>query len=88
MLKVIIEILPGGSASARRTLGLMTIANLSDLADLSDYEVSASEGANPLTGTPAWTCVTHVRSHPRRQSVWKIVQAAAASLEGADLIEW
>ena len=80
MLKVTIELLPGGDAEMRRTLGVMYITNKSSLADKSDYEISAAEGPNSLTEAAPWTCVTRVEGHDRRQSVWKIVEAAAASL--------
>ena len=48
MIKVTIEIIPGGYAEARRTIGLMHVANISNLARRSDYRVDLTEGENPL----------------------------------------
>jgi hypothetical protein len=88
MLKVTVEMLPGGSVELRRTLGLMYIANLSNLADLSSYEVSASEGENRLAGTRPRSCKTVVEHHDRRQSVWKLVEVACAKVGIADFVDW
>jgi hypothetical protein len=88
MLKVTVEMLPGGSVELRRTLGLMYIANLSDLADVSSYEVAASEGENRLAGTTPRSCKTVVEHHDRRQSVWKLVEVACATLKDADFVDW
>jgi hypothetical protein len=84
MLKVTVEILPAGVSSLRRTLAVMTIANISDLADLSDYDVSAMEGPNPHAGTKARSTGVQVIHHDRRQSVWKLVGAAIAAMEHAE----
>jgi len=43
MLKVTIDLIPGGCSAPRRTIATMCIANESDLADLSDYSVEAME---------------------------------------------
>jgi len=37
MLVVTIDLVPGGDESCRRTIGSMRIANLSNLAEASDY---------------------------------------------------
>jgi hypothetical protein len=39
MLVITIDLVPGGDESSRRTIGSMRIANISNLADLSDYTV-------------------------------------------------
>lgn len=52
MLKVTVEIVPAGAEAFRRTIGSMTIGNISHLADVSDYRVSVAEAANPLAGLP------------------------------------
>jgi hypothetical protein len=87
MLKVTVEILPAGVSSLRRTLAVMTIGNLSNLADLSDYEVSAMESPNPLACTNARGTSVKVIGHRRRQSVWKLVGAAIAAMEDAEFDE-
>lgn len=47
MIKVTVEVLPAGHAEYRRTVGLMHIANISNLARRSDYKVDIMEGDNP-----------------------------------------
>lgn len=79
MIKVTIEIIPGGYAEGRRTIGLMRIANISDLARRSDYRVDIAEGENPLTGTKSLACTVYVRGHDRHQSVWSLIEKAIAA---------
>jgi hypothetical protein len=81
MLRVTVELVPGGAAAFRRTIGLMTIGNISDLADVSDYRVSVTEAANPLIGTPPQVRNFVVHGHWRRQSVWKLLARAIADME-------
>jgi hypothetical protein len=85
MISVTVEILPGGYADRRRTVGLMNIANISDLAPRSDYRVDIAEGDNPLAGTKARSWTVYVRDHHRNQSVWPLIAAAAA--KGADFVQ-
>lgn len=87
MLKITVELHPGGCAELARPLAAMTVTNLSDLADVSDYDVVAAENANALTGQPSKMSWLRVRGHLRRQSVWKLVGAAIAGLEGAECAE-
>jgi hypothetical protein len=77
MLTITIDLVPGGFAPAGRTIATMRIANLSDLADISDYRIEATEGRNPLTGTPQRSASCEVTGHDRRQSVWALVAKAA-----------
>lgn len=81
MLKITVEIHPGGYSDLRRTLGHMYVANVSNLKDRSNYDVRLTEGANPLAGTPPRQCVIRVRGHDRRQSVWSLVGAAIREAE-------
>jgi hypothetical protein len=83
MLKLTVELHPGGISELRRTLATMTVANQSNLADTSDYRVVAMEGANPLTGAPPRRCVFKIAAHERRQSVWKLISAAIREMERA-----
>jgi hypothetical protein len=87
MLKVTIELLPGGFAPMWRTIASMRISNASDLADISDYVVEAVEGANPLTGTPARMGSVMLYHHDRQQSVWALLARAAFEIERADFVE-
>jgi len=84
MIKVTIEIIPGGYAEGRRTIGLMHIANISDLARRSDYRVDLAEGENPLAGTKSFTCTVYVRGHDRNQSVWSLIEKAIAAGKDAE----
>ena len=88
MLRISIELLPGGDASRRRSLGTMTIVNVTDPTDVSGYEIAASEAANHLNGSPAWTAEAQVRDHDRRQSVWRLIEVAASAIDAADKVEW
>jgi hypothetical protein len=82
LLLITVELLPGGSKSFRRAIAAMTIANVSDLAERSDYRVELVEGANPVSGTAPRSTVTTVLDHDRGSSVWTLVASAIArSLE-------
>jgi hypothetical protein len=80
MLDLKIDIVPGGFESHRRTIATMRIANISNLAEVSDYIVSVAESASSLTGRPATTSTCKGMSHPRRQSVWALIERACAEL--------
>lgn len=84
MLKITVELLPAGISAFRRTLGVMTIGNITDLADISSYEISAMEAENPLAGTRARSASARVDDHNRRQSVWNLIRAATSELQGAE----
>jgi hypothetical protein len=87
MLKVTVELVPSGFEPMRRSIALMHISNESDLADLSNYRVQATEAANPLTGDPPRVAECTVVNHDRRQSVWALVEAAVAELRKADWVD-
>ncbi len=80
MLKIVVSLVPGGYEPLRRTIATMSVANLSDLADLSDYRIEATEQHNKLTGRPARSVTTQVLNHDRRQSVWVLVAKAAIAV--------
>lgn len=88
MLKVTIELVPGGFEPMRRTVGSMRISNVSDLSDLSDYRVEATEAANKLTGDPPGIAECLVLNHVRRQRVWALLQRACEELMKADFVEF
>ena len=83
MLRLTVELVPGGDERRARTIARMTIANISNLADISDYEFSAHEGANSIAGTPARDTKGIVRQHDRRQTVWSLVSKAALDASGS-----
>jgi hypothetical protein len=87
LLKITVEIYPGGSAEIARPIAAMTVTNLSDLAEVSDYDVVTAEAAHPLTGNASRMCWHQVRNQTRRQSVWKLIGAAIAGLDQAGCME-
>lgn len=78
MLRVTVEIWPGGDDTRARVLAIANVANVSDLADVSDYAVNATEGENPFTRAPAWSRRGHILQHDGRTSVWNLVAKVAA----------
>jgi hypothetical protein len=82
MIHVIIDLVPGGFQPARRTIGTLRIANITELADISDYAVHFMQAANPLAGTNPCHGSCEVRAHDRRQSIWSLIaKAASAAME-------
>jgi hypothetical protein len=76
MLLVKVEI---ASGSVRKTLAEARIANISDLADISDYAVYVREGENPIAKSPAWDSEFPIEDHDRRQTVWALVAKVATA---------
>lgn len=87
MLRVTIELVPGGFGPLTRKIASMRISNLSPLADPSDYQVEAIEGANPLTGMPQQHVECVVRGHRRRQSVWVLLRHACEEVMASGSLE-
>jgi hypothetical protein len=87
MICVTVDIVPGGFEPARRTIGSLLISNVSDLAPVSNYRVDVLEAANHLTGSPARTGRCHIENHDRHQSVWALIERAAAVAPTADLVD-
>lgn len=69
MMVVTVEVWPGGRLLRRRVIHTMNLANVSELADVSDYE-GAIDGED-----------LKVVGHNRATGAWKLVQRA---LEQAD----
>lgn len=70
MLVVTVDLVPCGYEPHRRTIGSMRIANISNLANVSGYDVEATEGANPLSGKPPRNETCKVLAHDRRHAFW------------------
>lgn len=87
MLKVSIDLLPGGASEFRRSLATMTIVNVTELSDISDYEITATEAASVLMGQPGRVFWFRLNKHCRHQSVWKLVASAIAAMDGAECAE-
>lgn len=88
MLRVVVDLVPGGFNPLRRTIATMSISNVTDLADLSDYRIDAREGENALANLPPRNMSALVEGHDRRQSVWCLIAKAAeavAAVEGDPL---
>jgi hypothetical protein len=87
MLKVVIELHPGGHHERRTTIASMAISNISNLSAISDYRIDAMEAANHLAGTRPRSTTCKVVGHDRRQSVWALLAKAATELEKAEFDE-
>jgi len=87
MLTITIDLVPAGYESHRRTIGSMRIANISNLADVSDYAIVVMEGANPLTGSRSRSAACAVLAHDRRQSVWALLEKACEEIMKTDFVE-
>lgn len=82
MLRITVTLIPGGDESRAREIASAHVANVSDLAGLSDYQVSAGEGANDVARLPAQRAVFQIKGHDRRQSVWSLVMIVAMRAAG------
>jgi hypothetical protein len=71
MLRLTLEIVPGGRKTLTRSIGVMKISNVSDDFDidddLGDYEFSFTTETTKHNGA--------LRKWPRRLGAWKLVQA-------------
>lgn len=54
-----------------------TAGNLSDLAEISDYEVRVTESGALHLDIPAKDVTGRIEGHPRKTSVWHLVQKIA-----------
>ncbi|MDB5582680.1 MAG: hypothetical protein JWR80_7856 [Bradyrhizobium sp.] len=77
MLRILVQLVPGGDEDLVREVARAELANISDLARISDYAIIATEGVNRLAALPAWSKRGLITKHDRRQSVWKLVERAA-----------
>jgi hypothetical protein len=87
MIHVTIDLIPGGLQPMRRTIATLRIANVTELADASDYIVDVLEAANPLAGTNPRNGSCRVEGHDRRQSIWALLARAAEAAMKADYDE-
>jgi hypothetical protein len=78
MLRLTIEIWPGGDGTRACAITVANVANISALSEVSDYSVSVTEQYNPVADSPAWSCEGHILRHDRRTSVWALVAKVAA----------
>ena len=77
MIVVKVYLWPNGDPDRAREIATADIANISDLADLSNYAVLAAERESDVTGLPSQSAGFEIHNHIRRQSVWALVCAVA-----------
>jgi hypothetical protein len=68
MLRVTVEIVPGGDESQAKVIERMLIANVSGLADVSDYDTVFTYGGKTLYG--------EVFDHARMDGAWELIRSA------------
>jgi hypothetical protein len=81
MLRIRIEIVPFGDENRVRELARAELGNIT-AGDLSDYRITAREGVNPVAGRGHWESCGLIAKHDRRQTVWRLVERAAAWAAG------
>ena len=78
MLRLTLEIVPGGRKTMKRSIGVMKIANVTDDFnvddDLGDYEFSFTTETTKHNGA--------IRKWPRRLGAWKLVQTCLQVVHG------
>jgi hypothetical protein len=77
MLRIIVELVPGGVESRKRELARADLGNITALDPVSDYQIRAREGDNPVAGAKAWESRGLITGHDREVSVWRLVEKAA-----------
>jgi hypothetical protein len=87
MIKVTVDLVPGGFEPLRRTIARMSIGNAGGLADRCDYNVQITESENGHAGTGPRIYELEVNDHDRRQSVWRLIGAAIERMEGVEFDE-
>lgn len=76
------EVWPGGSLIRAKEIAQIKIANISELADISDYIVEAQETGDAVLGIPQSLKTVTIEGHPRRQSVFALLKAVFNKLGG------
>lgn len=81
MIRIHIEIVPGGDEKRRFTQAVAEIHREPGGGIVADYAVSAGESQNPHAepgGRLDWAARGHILGHDRRQSVWALAAKVAA----------
>ena len=76
MLVLRVEIWPGGYENGKREIASARIANMSDLADVSNYACVFEEVGSDRLGIPPSRHSFDVKEHPRRSIVWALIRKA------------
>lgn len=66
-----------GSRDNRKLVAKTHAYNISDLADVSDYEFISTEFGAPHLGVPPTEIKGEILGHKRKQSVWHLVEKIA-----------
>jgi hypothetical protein len=80
MLRVTVELWPGGREAHKRELAVMHISNMGVLAGADDYAIAvvAKEDVNPVAQRGRWESRGMIFHHDREQSVFALLTKAAA----------
>lgn len=81
MLVVKLELHPGGDASRAREIGRMEIANVSELAPVSDYRVAVTKRWMVGNEETSETGYFEICSHRRSDGAWTLVRRAFEQCE-------
>lgn len=73
MIRVTVDLLPGGDASRARTIGTAEICNVSDLADVSNYVARVRTPASESLGIMAYEDEFGIAEHHRRGNVCRLL---------------
>ncbi|WHO37233.1 hypothetical protein PMI04_011685 [Sphingobium sp. AP49] len=76
MMVVKVEIWPGGSEDYALEIGRLEIANLSNLADVSDYAVRLRQTAAEQLEVRPIDARTIIKAHTRRDGPWALIKRA------------
>lgn len=78
MIRVIIEIVPGGNEKRKTShAGAEIVCMPGSDGMFGDYAVSVGENHNPCAGRLDWTTRGHLFHQPKNVSVWKLIEAVA-----------
>jgi hypothetical protein len=80
MLRVTVEMWPGGDSSRARTLATIDLANVSNLEELSDYRVEETDEHGRKTNT---LVLNHERARGWRKLLWR----ALGNLQVLEVLE-
>jgi hypothetical protein len=83
MLRITVELWPGGRKEFRKEIASMAIGNVSDLAETSDYRVRFEEKGAPHLGIEGSCGEVYVLDHNRSQTVWALLEVAARKAKEA-----
>jgi hypothetical protein len=71
MIHVVVELWPGGEQAKKRVLATMAIANVSELAEVSNYRYSVDE---TFLSKPATSGSGEIANHHRSHGALRLVQ--------------